>query len=325
MKKKILTILVTLTAYLLCFNGIVLAKKTTLLLHWLPQAQFAGYYVALEKGYYRDAGVDLTLLHGGADSVSADSLASGEAQFATMFLAAAIERKAAGIPLVNVGQIVQHSALMILTKKSAGIKSITELDGKRIAMWANDFQPQPWGLFKEHDIQVVNIPFSGSMQLFLKDAVPATLAMWYNGYHTVLSAGFREDELQPFFFSDTQFDFPEDGIYCLSKTIEKNPEHVRKVVEATLKGWKYAFNHKAETLKIVSNYMEKEQLPVSESHQGWMLDIMEKIVLAKTDQDTFGQLDQASYNRVVKALSDVRLGHYLPTYDEFVWSVQNDD
>ncbi len=320
---SIKTVLLFLTLNVLLTSQNIRADETRLVLHWLPQAQFAGYYVAFEKGFYRQAGQNVTIIPGGPDIVPADLLSSGVADFATMFLAAAMERRIAGIPLVNVAQISQHSALMIITRKKDKIGSITDLDGKKITMWGNDFQLQPWALFKYYHINATTVPFGGSMELFLRGAVPATLAMWYNEYHTILSAGYRENELQPFFFKNTIFDFPEDGIYCLLTTAQKQPERVQAIVSATQKGWAYAFEHEEEALDIVEKYMLEAKIPVSRTHQRWMLKTMKKLMTPENSQDPFGTLNKKDYITVTKAIKDSGFTDHIISFDDFVWRGSN--
>jgi NitT/TauT family transport system substrate-binding protein len=295
------------------------SKPLRLALHWLPQAQFAGYYVALEKGFYREAGLNVHILPGGPDYVPANRLSSGEAHFATMFLSHALERWAAGIPVVNVSQLFQRSSLMLITRKKDNIRTIAELDQRRVAMWANEFQLQPWALFREHDIIVPIIQSNGSVELFLREAVPAVLAMWYNEYHVILSSGYREEELQPFFFKDTSFDFPEDGIYCLPETARMDPEAVQSLVSATLKGWQYTFEHEEEALDIVEARMNEANLPVSRVHQRWMLRVIKTVMTPKDKEGVYGQLDRQSYLSVAKTLGTAGFIHNLPAFEEFVW------
>jgi len=289
---------------------------TRLALHWQPQAQFAGFYVAEDKGFYREAGLDLTILHGGTDSVPADRLSSGEAHFATMFLATA---------LVNVCQLVQRSSLLLLTRKKDAIDTVADLDGRRVAVWANEFQLQPWALFRQHDIEPLLVPFSGSMELFLKEAVSATMAMWYNEYHTVLASGYREEELQPFFFKDTAFDFPEDGIYCLAETVDNDPETVAAIVDATLRGWRYAFAHEDEALAITKARMRAANLPFSLTHQRWMLRTITSLIAPPDGPDEFGQLSRRSFEPVAAALLQAGFTDRLPSYEVFVRSGDHAD
>src|SRR5690606_16100108 len=106
--------------------------------HWIPQAQFAGYMMALEKGFYREAGIDLDLLDGGPGNPPFAALRKGETTFCTHWVTAGIEERAGGFKVVNFGQIIQRSALMLLAKKKSGITSIASLDGKKVALWGGD-------------------------------------------------------------------------------------------------------------------------------------------------------------------------------------------
>lgn len=321
-----INLLVLLLLVLLTPASVTRASQTVrLALHWLPQAQFAGYYVALEKGFYREAGLELFILPGGPDSVPANRLSSGEAHFATMFLSHALERWGAGIPVVNVSQIFQRSSLMIITRKSDNIRAISELAGRRIAMWANEFQLQPWALFRQQGIDVPIVQSNDSAELFLAGAVTSMLAMWYNEYQVLLSSGYREDELQPFFFKDTAFDFPEDGIYCLADTAKKHPDMVQALSAATLKGWRYTFEHEEEALAIVEEKMNQANLPVSRVHQRWMLRVVKSIMVPKDGEQLVGQLPRQSYDSVAKTLRFSGLIHDLPSYREFVWRPDNAD
>lgn len=322
MNRSVFTVLSLVV--LVCFHSKVWAlTEVRLALHWFPQAQFAGYYVALEKGFYTDAGIRLTILPGGPDTVPADRLSSGEVQFATMFLSSAIERRLAGISLVNIAQIVQRSALMIVTKEKTGITTIADLEGSQVTMWGNEFQLQAWALFKQKGVNVSVVPSSGSMELFLKDAVPATLAMWYNGYHTILSSGYREKELQSFFFKDTDFDFPEDGMYCLSSTVKDTPDLVNAFIEATLKGWEYTRSHEEESLDIVASAMEKVKIPFSKGHQRWMLDKMKDIMQPKDAKTAIGTLSSSSFKTVVDTLVDAGFNDTRLSFEEFFWSTEH--
>ena len=301
------------------------AQTVRLALHWLPQAQFAGYYVALEKGFYREAGLNVELLTGGPDYVPANRLSSGEAQFATMFLSHALERWAAGIPMVNVAQTFQRSSLMIVTRKKDNIRTIADLDKRRVGMWANEFQLQPWALFRQNDINVSIVQSNGSVELFLRGAVPAVLAMWYNEFHVILSSGYREEELHSFFFKDTSFDFPEDGIYCFVDTVQNNPEVIRALTSATLRGWEYTFEHEEEALDIVEEQMRQANLPVSRVHQRWMLKVVKTAMTPKDGGGLTGQLNRQSYDSVAKTLRASGFIQDLPSYEDFVWRPEDAD
>ena len=119
------------------------------------------------------------------------------------------------------------SALMLIAKKSSGINTLNDLDGRRIGLWQGDFRIQPLALFKMRHLNVIEIPMYSTVNLFLKGGVDAISAMWYNEYHTLLNSGFNQGELTTFFFSDYGLNFPEDGIYCLKKTLNEIPKSVK--------------------------------------------------------------------------------------------------
>jgi NitT/TauT family transport system substrate-binding protein len=288
--------------------------KTSIILQWLPQAQFAGYFVAKDKGFYEEEGIDLDILPGGPDILASDYLEDGRAQFATLFLTTGLQRRET-LPLVNIGQIVQHSALMLIAKKSSGIKTFRDLDGRKVGLWANEFQILARALFRRQGITVTVVPQTSSLDLFMRGGVAACSAMWYNEYHTLLTYGLDEDDLQPLFFNDAGLNFPEDGIYCLEKTASERPELCSRLVRATLKGWRYAFAHKDEALDIVLKHMEAAKVPASRAHQRWMLDRMEDVTMA--DDGAMGVLRREDFDRVAKALTDTGFMDSVPIYEDF--------
>lgn len=292
-------------------------QPVRLMLQWTPQAQFAGYFIALEKGFYRQHGIDMTIISGGQERLVSDLLANDQADFGMMFLATAIERHDAGMPLVNVGQIIHHSTLMLVAKADSGIETIADLHGKKVTLWPNEFQIQPRMWFDQAGIEVTVIPQTSSLDLFLRGAVAAASAMWYNEYHTLLSTGLRRDELKTFFFRDTDYDFPEDGIYCLRSTFEKNPQLAKAVFTASMAGWRYAFAHEDEALKIVADYMTAANLPVNRAHQRWMLQRMRDIIAPEVETDELNPLSYETFNAVMTQLLERRVIQNQVDYNRF--------
>jgi NitT/TauT family transport system substrate-binding protein len=297
-------------------------KRAALVLQWQPQAQFAGFYVAQEKGFYREAGVDLALIPGGQDVVASQLLAQGRAQFATMFLATGVERRAnqnsGGMPVAHLAQLVQRSALMIVTRADSGIREPKDLDGKRMSIWDNEFRLQPLALFQRLGIHPVLLPQSSTLGLFLRGGVDAASAMWYNEFHTLLSCGLEPEDLRVFFYRDLDLNFPEDGIYALEKTLKADPELCRAVVAASLRGWEYAFAHPEEALDIVLSRMREAHVPVSRVHQRFMLARMRDVMLPAAPGDTpLGVLRQEDFDRVARTLSSLGLIQSAPDFREF--------
>ncbi|WP_319542006.1 ABC transporter substrate-binding protein [uncultured Pseudodesulfovibrio sp.] len=308
-------LLVAALAIMLSPIGAHALDKTSLVLQWLPQAQFAGYFIAKDKGFYAEEGIDLTLISGGPDVLASEQLDAGNAEFATLFLTTGLQRRTT-LPIVNIGQFVQRSALMLIARKSSNINSFKDLDGKKIGLWGNEFQIQARALFRQENLKVTVVPQSSSLDLFLRGGVDAASGMWYNEYHTLLTYGLDEEDLQPLFFNDAGLSFPEDGIYCLEKTAQIKPELCKKMVRATIKGWEYAFAHEEEALDIVMHRMQSARVPVNRAHQRWMLKRMEDIIMSD-EAATMGVLRKDDFERVRQTLLDTGFLDTAPTYEEF--------
>jgi NitT/TauT family transport system substrate-binding protein len=291
--------------------------RVSLLPQWIPQAQFAGYMVAQDKGFYRDAGLDLTLMRGGPENPALEMLRKGEATFCISWLSTAARSRAEGVPLVNIGQIVQRSALLLVAKKSTGIKAVSDLHGKNIGCWEGDFRIQPLALFRIHDLTVRLVPMYSTTNLFLKGGVSAMAAMWYNEYHTILNSGLDPGELTLLFFSELGLNFPEDGLYCLEDTCNAHPEVCTRLVEASLRGWLYAFDHQDEALDIVMKHADAASTGTNRAHQRWMLARMKDLILPDGDRAGLGNLREKDYDRVTEVLKDLKLIEHVPRFGEF--------
>ena len=292
-------------------------KKATFIPQWVPQAQFAGYYMAREKGIYKKHGLDLSIIPGGPERQSSDFLKDRKADFATMWLSAGISQRAEGVKVVNIGQVMQRSALMLVAKKSSGIKSPGDMNGKKVGLWDPIFQIQPRAFFRKYDLKVKVIRQSYSVNLFLRDGVDVASAMWYNEYHTILNCGLNADELTTFFFHEHGLNFPEDGIYALEETFQKDPELCASFVKASLEGWHYAFAHPEETLRVVMKNLKKEHIPATLVHQKWMFERMKDLILPEHDHIPMGQLKKEDYDRVAKGLRDNGMIKQIPEFSSF--------
>jgi len=299
-------------------------KKASFLPAWLPQAQFAGYYVAYEKGFYRDHGIDLTIIPGGPSHPSDWYLGQGLTEFAILWLPRGIQMRSSGTPVVNLAQIVQRSGLMLVAKKSSGIKSPEDMNGKKISTWGGGFQIQPNALFKKYGLSVEIIPQSSSVNLFLRGGVDVASAMWYNEYHTILNTGINPDELTTFFFSDFDLNFPEDGIYTLERVYKKDPSLCCAFVRASLEGWRYAFAHSGEAVDILMSYREKMGLPASRVHQEWMLRKIEELIEPNYSKRKIGVLSEADYQRVSASLEKEQMIETTPPFSSFYKSCDAD-
>lgn len=293
-------------------------KRATFIPHWSPQSQFAGYFVAFEKGFYKKHGINLNIQQGGPQRPSLDLLEKQRADFAVAWLSTAIQRHSQGTRLINVGQIIQRSALMLIAKKARGIYRPEDINNRKVGIWRADFQLQPLAFLKKYNLKATIVPQSYSVNLFLRDGVDVASAMWYNEYHTILNAGLNPDELTTFFFYEHELNFPEDGIYTLESTLKRDPELVRGFVNASLEGWLYAFKHPDETLDIVLKYMSAANIPANRVHQKWMLERMRDIVLPEDGKPpAVGILKESDFMRVCKILKESGIVKKTPVFNEF--------
>lgn len=299
-------------------------KKASFLPQWNPQAQFAGYYVAYEKGYYRNHGIDLTILQGGPDRPPLLFLTQGKTDFASSWLSTGLRWRSSGHKIVNIGQIVQRSALMLIAKKSHRITKPQDMNGKKVSLWGDEFRIQPKAFFRKYDLNVKIIPQSFTVNLFLRDGVDVASATWYNEYHTIIASGLDPDELTPFFFHDHGLNFPEDGIYTLEETFIRDPSLSRAFVRASIEGWVYAFSHPEEALDIVLRFVEQAKLPANRVHQRWMLNRMKDLTALSEQPGPKGMLQPADYQRVSHVLDESGFIDVKPDYESFfVWCGQD--
>ena len=294
-------------------------KKISFIPQWSPQAQFAGYYAAHEQGIYKKYGLNVTIILGGAHKPSSEILEKGEADIASMWLSTAIQKRSRAVKLLNIGQIIQRSSLMLVAKKSRGIKKPEDLNGKKVGLWGADFRIQPEAFFKKYNLSVTVVPQSYSVNLFLRDGVDAASAMWYNEYHTILDAGIDADELTTFFYSDYGLNFPEDGLYVMEDELKRDPDAVCAFVKASMEGWKYAFDHPDEAVNIVLRYMVKANVPANRVHQRWMLARMKDIIDPPGMDGSIGALRKEDYDRVARTLKEAGLLKDMPDINAFMF------
>ncbi len=192
-------------------------KTYRLLLHWYPQAQFAGYYYAREKGYYQEEDLNIDIIHGTVSIPSTRILKTGDFDFAILWLSTAVQLRAEKVPIQLLAQTNQNSALLLVSHKGKGVDRLEDFQGKKIGIWSGDFELQPLSLLKRNNIDMQVITINNSINLFLKGGLDVCTAMWYNEYHEMLSAGLREEDLNIFRMSEYGMNFPEDGIYVHEK------------------------------------------------------------------------------------------------------------
>ncbi len=299
--------------------------RLSFLPHWCPQAQFAGFYVAVEKGFYRNHGIDLDFIQGSPNRSPVDFLLHQKADVVTLWLSTAIQLAASGADLVNLAQLIQRSALIMVAQKYGVIRSIADMNGKKIAMWPADFQIQPKAFFHRLGLNVTPVTAGNTLNLFLRGAVDLALVMWYNEYHTLLTYGIEPEELQTFFFQDYDLNFPEDGIYVLGSTWAQKPGLLCRFVHASMEGWDYAFRHPEEALDIVIRAMEENFVPANRTHQRWMLNRIQELYVPNTASIRPGVLREADFRHVCEVLQDEKLIAAPPNFEYFSKGCIHDD
>lgn len=273
-------------------------KKITFLPQWLPQAQFAGYYMAQHKGFYRRHGIELTIIQGGPAHSPIDYLREKKADVVTLWLSSALQLADQGVEVVNIGQIIPRSTLMLVAKTSSGIKTPADMHGKKIALWPADFQIQPQAFFDKFNLKVQIVTTDSPVNLFLRDGVQVASLMWYNEYHTLLSFGLDPKEMQLFAFDDYGLNFPEDGIYLLKESFDRDPKTACAFAAASMEGWRYAFDHPDEAVDLMVRVMDAAHVPANRVHQRWMLDRIREVATSGSSGTQLGNLSTEDYQRV---------------------------
>jgi len=294
--------------------------KVSFIPQWVPQAQFAGYYVALETGIYKKYGLDLKIISGGPGRSSSDYLTNRKADFASLWLVSGLKLCSQGVPVVNLAQIVQRSALMLIAKKSSGILKVSDINERRVGLWGAPFETQPQFFIKQNHLKIHPIHQSYSVNLFLRDGVDVTSAMWYNEYHTIINAGINPDELTTFFYADYNLNYPEDGIYVLRETWQQKPEICRAFVEASIEGWQKAFSEPKLALDITMNNLKKEHIITNRAHQKWMLARMQDIILPGHKNHhslSIGHLKLKDFQKVTNDLRKIDISKKFPDFKTF--------
>ncbi len=292
-------------------------KKASLMPLWTPQAQFAGYYVALDKGIYARHGIELEILDAGPGHDPVHALKKGSADFAVLWLTTAIQQRSAGTELVNLAQIIQRSSMMLIARKSSGIRTIADMNGKKVGMWGGDLSIPPHALFIKNGIKAREVPQNNTVNLFLRGGIDVTSAMWYNEYHTIINSGLDPEELNVFSLSELGMNFPEDGLYVMETTLQNDPALASAFVRASLDGWRYAFEHPEEALDIVIRRMRKAKIPANRVHQKWMLNRMRDLIMAGTN--TPGVLKEKDYEAVCSSMLKAGVIRGCPDYTAFLW------
>ncbi|MCO4825612.1 ABC transporter substrate-binding protein [Amylibacter sp.] len=280
------------------------ANKVTLQLKWVTQAQFAGYYVAQDKGFYKEEGLTVDIKPGGPDIAPAQVIAGGGADVVLDWMPSALASREKGLDLVNIAQPFTSSGMMLTCRKDAGIASPADFAGKTLGVWffGNEYPFLSWmsklGLATDGSDGGVTVLKQGfNVDPILQGQAACVSTMTYNEYWQVIDAGLSPDDLVVFKYEDQGVATLEDGMYVLGENL-KDPvfkENMVKFVRASMKGWKYAEANPDEAAMIVlDNDSTGAQ---TEKHQKRMMGEVAKLTAGSN-----GALDVAAAERTVQSL-----------------------
>jgi NitT/TauT family transport system substrate-binding protein len=278
--------------------------KVTLQLKWVTQAQFAGYYVAKDKGFYKEAGLDVTINPGGPDIAPEQVIAGGRADVIVDWMPAALAAREKGLPLVNIAQPFKKSGLELTCRNESGIKSPADFKDKTLGVWffGNEYPFLAWmaklGIKTDGSAGGVKVIKQGfNVDPLLQKQADCISTMTYNEYWQLIEAGMKADDLTVFKYEDQGVATLEDGLYVMEDKL-KDPKFVEtmaKFVKASMKGWDYARAHPEEAVKIIlDNDASGAQ---TEQHQTTMIQEINKLT-----EGSDGTLDTAAADTTVKTL-----------------------
>jgi NitT/TauT family transport system substrate-binding protein len=285
-------------------SGALAADQVTIQLKWVTQAQFAGYYVAKAKGYYKDAGLEVTINPGGPDLSPPQVIAGGGADVIIDWMPSALAAREKGVPLVNISQTFKKSGLELTCRADTGIKSPKDFKGKTLGVWfgGNEYPFLAWmaklGLKTNGSPDGVKVIKQGfNVDPLLQKQADCISTQTYNEYWQVIDAGYKPSQLVVFKYSDLGVATLDDGLYVMEPKL-KNPAFVAEMarfVKASQKGWDYARQNEKEAAKIVlaADTTGAQTLHHQEQMMGEIVKLLDP---------GNGKLDPQDYERTVSEL-----------------------
>ena len=283
------------------------ADTLTLQLKWVPQAQFAGYFVAAAKGLYEKAGLDVTIKNGGPDIAPEQVIAGGGADVIVDWMPAALAAREKGVKLVNIAQIFDKSGLELTCRKDSGVATPADFKGKTLGVWfyGNEYPFLSW-------MSKLKLKTSGgpdgvtvlkqafNVDPLLQKQAACISTMTYNEYWQLIEAGMKADQLHVFKYEDQGVATLEDGLYTTEAKLADPvmAERLARFVRASIEGWTYAVEHQDEAVKIV--LAADTAGAQTAAHQTRMLSEVAKLI-GKPARGV-GYLEPAAYDRTVEVL-----------------------
>ncbi len=301
--KKLLSTLAA-GAFSLTAGAAMAADDITLQLKWVTQAQFAGYYVAKDMGFYEEEGLNVTIKAGGPDIAPVQVLVGGGADVIIDWMPSALAAREKGVPLVNIAQPFKSSGMMLTCRADSGIKTPEDFPGHTLGVWffGNEYPFLSWmsklGISTDGGEDGVEVLKQGfNVDPILQGQASCVSTMTYNEYWQIIDAGLSPDDLVTFKYEDEGVATLEDGLYVLEDRLA-DPEfsdQMVRFVRASMKGWKWAEENPDAAADIV---LENDETGAqTEEHQRRMMG-----EIAKLTAGSNGTLDPADYQRTVETL-----------------------
>ena len=302
--KRFTTILLASAMSLTAMTALA-ADSVTLQLKWVTQAQFAGYYVAQDKGFYEAEDLDVEIKAGGPDIAPTQVIAGGGADVVLDWMPSALAAREKGVALVNIAQPFKSSGMMLTCRKDSGITSPADFKGKTLGVWffGNEYPFLSWmsklGFSTDGGDDGVTVLKQGfNVDPILQKQAACVSTMTYNEYWQIIDAGLSADDLITFKYEDQGVATLEDGMYVLEDNLKDVAfsDKMARFVRASMKGWEYAEANPDEAADIIlENDASGAQ---TEEHQRRMMREISKLTAGSNG----GTLDEADYQRTVDVL-----------------------
>lgn len=283
-------------------------------LQWLPQAQFAGYYVAQEKGFFEEEGFDdVEIIPSGGDIVPQDALVDGDVDFAIAWVPKVLGTlEATGVELTDIAQVFQKSGTLQVSWKGDGITSVADFEGKRIGSWGFGNEWEIFAAMAAEDLDSTTVSITTqdfSMNALLDRDVDAAQAMTYNEWAQILEVKnpdtgqlYQPEDFDVVSYEDTEGAMLQDAVWADTQRLKDDPAYADAAVrflKAITKGWVYARDNAEESASIVYDIASTAEaaFPVGPVHQQWMMNEVNKLIWTGAD---FGLVDKAAWDKTVK-------------------------
>ncbi len=278
------------------------------------QAEFAGQILAQEKGIYKKYGLNVKFVSCGR-GIALSYLTRGKVMFTTLMLPTAVQLSSEKQPIVNLAQLLKSSSFMIVSKRANHIRTISDLNGKRIGMFEEELQVIGDAFIKKYNLKLTVLPRGASVNLLLMDCVDALIVKSYSDFHNIINSGFDSTALTAIYYKDILLNFPEDGLYCLESTYKANPEICKKFTKATLEGWQYMYDHPAESIDCVMKYLKSKNITINYSQMRWVVNGLFGLLNVDGKKHVTGLLNQQDYNTTASLLEKLGLVKKAPAYN----------